>query len=162
MPGIGSGSALDRWSYALAAGRLAGDGAGALWRQAQLLFADPGTGIGESLTATVSLADGSHVSAEQFAAGITGPRRGRPAAFDASLFSAAALTAGRSAVVIDEPTFVQRGLGYAAALIQAGEGLPAYDFVLFAPPQPVWGDARDPTTEAARADRHDPPGDLVF
>jgi hypothetical protein len=162
MPGTGSGSALDRWSYALAAGRLAGDGAGALWRQAQLLFADPGTGIGESLTATVSLADGSHMSGEQFAAGITGPRRGRTAAFDASLFSAAALTAGRSAVVIGEPTFVQRGLGYAAALIQAGEGLPAYDFVLFAPPQPVWGDARDPTTAAARADRHDPPGDLVF
>jgi hypothetical protein len=162
LPGAGSGSALDRWSYALAAGRLAGDGAAALWHQAQLLFADPGTGIRESLTATVSLADGSQLSAEQFAAGITRPRQCRPAAFDASLFTAAALTGGHSAVEIDEPSFVQRGLGYVAALIQAGEGLPAYDFMLFAPPEPVWGDAKDPTAAAAPADRHDPPGDLVF
>jgi hypothetical protein len=162
MPGTGSGSALDRWSHALAAGGPAGDGAGALWRQAQLLFADPNRGIGESLTATVNLADGSQMSAEQFAAGITRRRRSRPAAFDASLFTAAALTGGRSAVVIDEPSFVQRGLGYTASLIQAGEGLPAYDFMLFAPAEPVWGDATDHHTAEAPADRHDPPGDLVF
>jgi hypothetical protein len=163
MPGSGSGSALDRWSFALACGQLSGHGAGALWQQAQHILADPASAIGENLTATVTLADGSRVSAEKFSAGMTRPRRDRPAAFDASLFTATALTAGRSQVLIDEPVVVQRGLGYLATVIQASEGLPVYDFVLSAPPpEPARGDAGEPTTALAPADRDTPPGDLVF
>jgi hypothetical protein len=152
MPGIGTGSALDRWSHALASGQLAGKGADALWQRVQRMFADQAGGIGEGLTGTVILADGDRVSAGQFAAGMTQPRSGSSAPFDASLFTAAALTAGESAVEIAEPSLVRCGLGYTATVIQAGEGIPAYHFALFALP-PSAESATEPDT---------PPGDLEF
>jgi hypothetical protein len=163
MPGMGTGSALDRWSHALASGQVAGKGADALWQRVQRMFADQAGGIGEGLTGTVILADGCRVPAGQFAAGMTEPRNGSAAPFDASLFTAAALTAGQSAVVMDEPTLVRSGLGYTAAVIQASEGLPAYDFALFAPPpSAVSGSAEEQSNVVSATEPDTPPGDLVF
>jgi hypothetical protein len=162
MPGTGSGSALDRWSGALASGRATGGGADALWQQAQRIFTDPASGIGATLTGTVVRVDGTPVPADQFSAGMTQPRRGRPAPFDASLFTDAALTAGRAAVLVDEPIVRPRGLGYTAAVIQASDGLPTYDFALFAPAAGSPQGAGEHSTTVSPPDRDVPPGDLVF
>jgi hypothetical protein len=153
MPGAGSGSALDHWSRALALGQLAPNGADVLWRRVQQLFDDPAVGIGEGLIDTLVLAGGAHVSVAQFGDGMIERHAGRAAPFDASLFTHAAQTASSSAVAIDEGMVARRGLGYRAAVIQAGEGLPAYDFAVFALPQPI-----------SSVDNELPPGsgDLVF
>jgi hypothetical protein len=77
------------------------------------------------------------VPAAEFGDGMTDRSAGRAAPFDASLFTHAAQTASSSMVAIDEGMVTRCGLGYRAAVIQAGEGLPAYDFAPFAPPQPI-------------------------
>jgi hypothetical protein len=153
MPGAGTGSVLDRWSSALATGQVTPSGADVLWRRVQEMFDDPAIGVGDELVDTLVLADGTRIPAAHFGDGMTEHQRGRAAPFDASLFTHAAQTASSSAVAIDEAVVVRRGLGYRAAVIQAGEGLPAYDFAVFAPPQP-----------APSADNELPPGsqDLVF
>ncbi|MET4429533.1 hypothetical protein [Mycolicibacterium sp. 624] len=153
MPGAGSGSALDHWSRALAKGQVAPSGAEVLWRRVQQLFDDPAVGIGEGLVDTVVQADGARVSAAEFGDGMIERHTGRGAPFDASLFTHAAQTASSSAVAIDEGMVLRRGLGYRAAVIQASEGLPSYDFAVFAPPQTM-----------SSVDNESPPGsgDLVF
>jgi hypothetical protein len=153
MPGAGSGSALDRWSGALAAEQLTTSGADLLWRRVQQMFDDPAIGVGDSLIDTLMMPDGRRVPAAQFGDGMTEHRTGGAAPFDASLFTHAAQTTSSSAVAIDEGMVARHGLGYRAVVIQAGEGLPAYDFAMFAPPQPT-----------APIDNELPPGsgDLVF
>lgn len=153
MPGAGSGSALDNWSRALAQGQVTPSGAEVLWRRVQQLFDDPAVGIGEELIDTLVLADGTRVSASEFGDGMIERHAGRAAPFDASLFTHAAQTASSPAVAIDEGMVARRGLGYRVAVIQAGEGLPAYDFSVFAPPQTI-----------SPVDNELPPGsgDLVF
>jgi hypothetical protein len=152
MPGAGSGSPLDVWSAALGTGQVTPGGADVLWRRVRQMFDDPGVGIGELIDSLVQ-ADGARISAAQFGDGMIERRAGRAASFDASLFTDAAQTGGGSAVAIDEGVSARRGLGYRAAVIQAGEGLPAYDFAVFARPQ---------TT--VPVDNELPPssGDLVF
>ena len=153
MPGAGSGSALDQWSGELAAGQVTPSGADVLWRRVQQMFDDPAIGVGDSLIDTLMLPDGRQVPAAQFGDGMTEHRTGAAAPFDASLFTHAAQTTSSSAVAIDEGMVARRGLGYRAVVIQASEGLPAYDFAVFAPPQPT-----------APIDNEVPPGsgDLVF
>jgi hypothetical protein len=153
MPGAGSGSALDRWSVELASGHVTPSGADVLWRRVQQMFDDPAVGIGEGLVDTLVLPDGRRVPAAEFGDGMTDRSAGQAAPFDASLFTHAAQTASSSMVAIDEGMVTRRGLGYRAAVIQAGEGLPAYDFAPFAPPQPI-----------SPVDVELPPdsGDLVF
>jgi hypothetical protein len=162
MPGAGSGSALDRWSYAAASGQLHTTGADALWRQVQQLLADPQSPAVGALTGAVFVpASGRTIPAAEFSAGVIERRPDRAAPFDAWLFTDAALTAGRSAVVVDEPVVVRRGVGYRAVVVHAGDGLPPYDFAPFAPRSSV-----APTSEAAAAaaEPDDPPGagKLVF
>jgi hypothetical protein len=137
MPGAGSGSVLDRWSSDLAGGRVTPGGADILWGKVQQMFDDPADGVGEGLIDTLVLADGRRVTAAEFGDGMTEGRAGRAAPFDASLFTHAAQTDSSSLVAIDEGMVTRRGLGYRAAVIQAGDGLPAYDFAVFAPPQPI-------------------------
>jgi ABC-type multidrug transport system fused ATPase/permease subunit len=153
MPGAGSRSALDRWSSELATGEVSPSGADVLWRRVQQMFDDPAVGIGEGLIDTLVLADGRRVPAAEFGDGMTERRNGRAAPFDASLFTHAAQTASSSMVAIDEGMVARCGLGYRAAVIQAGEGLPAYDFAVFSPQQQV-----------SAVDNEVPPGsgDLVF
>jgi hypothetical protein len=162
MPGAGSGSALDRWSYAAASGQLRVTGADALWRQVQRMLADPQSSAADTLTGAVFVpASGNTVPAAEFSAGILEGRPDRAAPFDAWLFTDAALTAGRSAVVVNEPVVVRRGVGYRAAVVHAGDGLPPYDFALFAPRPSV---AATRETAAAAAESDEPPGagKLVF
>ena len=64
------------------------------------------------------------------------PRR-RAAPLDASLFTHAAMTAGRSAVAINEAAVARGGLGYRAVVVQASDGLPPYDFAMFEPRSPL-------------------------
>ena len=130
MPGIGSGSALDRWSVAFATGKVSAAGADALWDGVARMFDDPAGGVGEDLAGTVVLCDGTKVTAAQFGAGMTEHRSGPAAPFDASLFTHAAVTAGKSAVAIDSGVATRRGLGYRAAVVQASDGLPAYDYAI--------------------------------
>jgi hypothetical protein len=152
MPGAGSGSVLDVWSTALAAGQVTAGGADVLWRRVRQMFDDPGVGIGEMIDSLV-LADGARISAAQFGDGMFERRTGRAAPFDASLFTDAAQTGGGPAVAIDEGMSARCGLGYRAAVIQAGEGLPAYDFAVFTPPQ---------TTLPVDGELPPSSGDLVF
>lgn len=159
MPGAGTGSALDRWSSAAAAGQLPATGADALWRQVQHMIADPRNPAADELAGAVFVpASGRTVSAAEFSAGIIGRRPDHAAPFAASLFTATALTAGRSAVAVDDPVVVRQGLGYRAVVVHAGDGLPPYDVALFAPKTSVaaTGEA------AAAAEPDEPPGKLVF
>ena len=133
MPGVGTGSALDRWSLAMATGDVPATGANALWHAVERMFDDPASGVGEELTGTVVLSDGTNVAAAEFGSGMTEHRSGFGAPFDASLFTHAAVTAGCSALTIDTGVVARRGFGYRAAVVQAGDGLPAYDFAIWAP-----------------------------
>ena len=102
--------------------------------------------------------------ARQFGAGITEQGDGRAAPFDASLFTHAAMTAGRSSVAVDETAVARAGLGYRAAVVQASDGLPPYDFALFAPRVDVAADGEEDATSAGGRERRDVPPrqDMVF
>jgi hypothetical protein len=105
------------------------------------------------------------VPAQQFGAGMIDHRAGAAAPFDASLFTNAATTAGRTAVAVDEPALVPGGLGYRAAVVQASDGLPPYDFAMFEVPIDVIPGSEDEvTTMISRAEGpKKPPGeDMVF
>ena len=133
MPGVGTGSALDGWSYAVATGTVKSEGASALWSRVQAMFDDPASGIAETLTAGVlNPSTGARVSPSEFSAGLLTPRTSVPAPFDASLFTATASTAGRSTVAYDESDVDRAGLEYRAVVVQVGDGLPTYDFAMFA------------------------------
>jgi hypothetical protein len=116
------------------------------------MFDDPAIGIGAAVD-TLVLADGSRVPAAEFGDGMSDREDRGAAPFDASLFTHTAQTASSSVVAIDEGMVSRRGLGYRAAVIQAGDGLPAYDFALFTSRQQI-----------AAVDNEAPPGsgDLVF
>ena len=159
MPGTGTGSALDSWSTAVATGKVSATGADALWDGVQQMFDSDAGGVGDELTGTVVRADGTAASAGEFSAGMTVGRTGRAAPFDASQFTHAALTAGRSAVAIDDGVLARHGLGYRAVVIQASEGLPTYDFAVFAPAAPAPSSTSEPSV-----DRDVPPhsAELVF
>jgi hypothetical protein len=162
MPGAGTGSALDRWSYAAASGQLHATGADALWRQVQRMLADPQSPAADALTGAVFVpASGHTIPATEFSAGVVERRPDRAAPFDARLFTDAALTAGRSAVAVDEPVVMRRGLGYRAAVVHAGDGLPPYDFALFTPHSSVAA-TREAAAAAAEADEPPGTGKLVF
>ena len=105
-----------------------------------------------------------HIPVQQFGAGITDHRRGRAAPFDASLFSHAATTAGRTAVAIDETAVARGGLGYRAGVVQASDGLPPYDFAIFEPPVSVVPRGEDEVTRVSGSERRDVPPrqDMVF
>jgi hypothetical protein len=162
MPGAGSASALDRWSYAAASAQLHATGGDALWRHVQQMLADPQSPAADALTGAVFVpASGRTVPAAEFSAGVIERRPDRAAPFDAWLFTDAALTAGRSAVVVDAPVVVRRGVGYRAVVVHAGDGLPPYDFAPFAPRSSV---APTGDSAAAAAESDEPPGagKLVF
>jgi hypothetical protein len=165
MPGIGTQSGLDQWSYAVASGRVQPTGADALWGRVEQMFAEEHIGVADALTGTVLVrALGRHVGAQQFGAGITEHRDGRAAPFDASLFTHAAMTAGRPAVAINEAAVARGGLGYRAVVVQASDGLPPYDFAMFEPRVTVAPGSEDDSTLFSGRERRDiPPGqDMVF
>ena len=56
----------------------------------------------------------------------------------------AAATAGRGAVAVDEGDVARSGLEYRAVVVQVGEGLPSYEFAMFA--QAVESHEFEPTT----------------
>ena len=89
---------------------------------------------------------------------------GRAAPFDASLFTHAATTAGRSAVAIDETAVARGGLGYRAVVVQASDGLPPYDFAIFEPRVSVAPRSEDDVTLFSGSERRDVPPrqDMVF
>jgi hypothetical protein len=165
MPGIGTQSGLDQWSYAVASGRVQPTGAGALWGRVEQMFAEEQSRVADELTGTVLVPGlGRHVAVQQFGAGVTEHRRGRAAPFDASLFSHAATTAGRSAVAIDETAVARGGLGYRAVVVQASDGLPPYDFAIFEPLLSVAPRSEDNVTLVSGSERRDVPPrqDMVF
>jgi hypothetical protein len=165
MPGMGTQSGLDQWSYAVGSGQVQPTGADALWGRVEQMFAEWDGEVADALTGTV-LVPGldRHLPAQQFAAGITDHRDGRAAPFDAALFTPAAMTAGRASVAIDEAAVARRGLGYRAAVVQASDGLPPYDFALFEPRVPPAVDGEDDVTlVSGRESRDVPPRqDMVF
>jgi hypothetical protein len=129
------------------------------------MFAEEHSRVADELTGTVLVPGlGRHVPVQQFGAGITEHRRGRAAPFDASLFSHAATTAGRSAVAIDETAVARRGLGYRAVVVQASDGLPPYDFAIFEPRVSVAPRGEDDVTLVSGRERRDVPPrqDMVF
>jgi hypothetical protein len=165
MPGIGTQSGLDQWSYAVASGRVQPTGADALWGRVEQLFAEEHSRIADELTGTVLVPGlGRHVPVQQFGAGITEHRRGRAAPFDASLFTHAATTAGRSAVAIDETAVAHCGLGYRAVAVQASDGLPPYDFTIFEPRVSFAPRGENDVTLFSGSERRDVPPrqDMVF
>jgi hypothetical protein len=138
MPGVGTGSAFDEWSQEVASGEVHAQGGDSLWARVQAMLDDPDNEIAESLTSGVfGPADGQRITPAR----VSGRDRARhnvpavvPAVpFDASLFTHIAVAAGRSAVALDDTAVDRRGLSYRAVVVQAGEGLPAYDFAMFAP-----------------------------
>lgn len=169
MPGAGTGSGLDQWSVAVSSGRVRPTGAAALWSRVEQMFLD-GTGavpgsVGDSLTGAVLVPTlDRHVPAPQFSAGVIDHRPGRAAPFDASLFTDAAVSAGRGLVAVDEAVLVRQGLGYRALVVQASDGLPPYDFAAFEAPVVLAPGADDEaTTLITRTDRDEPPGEgMVF
>lgn len=165
MPGIGTGSGLDQWSTAVVAGRVRPTGAEALWSRVEQMFVDD-AGIGDKLAGSVLVPTlGRAVAAPQFGTGITDHQPGRAAPFETTLFTHAATTAGRSVVAVDDVVVARTGLGYRAAVVQASDGLPPYEFALFEPPVIMApGTEDDVTTMISRTERHDtPPGeDMVF
>ena len=165
MPGIGTQSGLDQWSSAVASGQVQPTGADALWGRVEQMFAEGDGEVADALTGTVLIpGEDRHVPARQFGAGITEQGDGRAAPFDASLFTHAAMTAGRSSVTVDETTVARAGLGYRAAVVQASDGLPPYDFALFAPRVDVGADGEEDATSAGGRERRDVPPrqDMVF
>jgi len=165
MPGTGTQSGLDQWSYAVGSGQVQPTGADALWGRVEQMFAEWDGEVADALTGTV-LVPGldRHLPAQQFAAGITDHRDGRAAPFDAALFTPAAMTAGRASVAIDEAAVARRGLGYRAAVVQASDGLPPYDFALFEPRVPTATDGEDDVTSVSGRESRDVPPrqDMVF
>jgi hypothetical protein len=165
MPGIGTGSGLDQWSTALVSGRVQPSGADALWSRVEQMFVEDAA-IADKLTGSVLVPTlGRQVTAQQFGAGMIDHRAGAAAPFDASLFTNAATTAGRTAVAVDEPALVPGGLGYRAAVVQASDGLPPYDFALFEVPLDILPGSEDEvTTMISRSEGpKKPPGeDMVF
>ncbi|MDH6196281.1 ABC-type multidrug transport system fused ATPase/permease subunit [Mycobacterium frederiksbergense] len=150
MPGVGSGSVLDAWSSAVAGEVRRPEGVNSLWLQAQAILDDPGSHLAGALTGGVFIqGSGQRLSPEQFNGGVLQARNGSGAPFDESLFTDTAVTAGRSAVAIDNATVARDGLGYRAVVIQVGDGLPTYDFSLF-------GASRTPAAE--QVDEDVPPG----
>ncbi len=82
MPGIGTQSGLDRWSNAVASGRVQPTGADALWGRVEQMFAEEHGRVADALTGTVLVPGlGRHVPVQQFGSGITEHRRGRAAPF---------------------------------------------------------------------------------
>lgn len=165
MPGFRTGSGLDQWSEAVAAGHVQSTGADALWQRVEQMFAAD-DGVGSALTGAVLVpAAGQHVPAGQFSAGLVDHKPGHAAPFDGSVFTDAAMTAGRTAVAIDTAALARTGLGYRAAVVQASDGLAPYDFTLFEVPvsAPSALDA-DTTSVITHTDHRDVPpgGDLVF
>jgi hypothetical protein len=162
MPGVGTGSGLDRWSHAAASGHVQATGADALWRQVEHMLTDPQNPAAAALTDAVFVpASGRTVPAAEFSAGVIESRPDRAAPFEARLFTDAALTAGRSAVVVDEPVVVRRGVGYRAVVVHAGDGLPPYDFAPFAS-RPAVAATREAEAKAAEPDEPPGAGKLVF
>jgi hypothetical protein len=165
MPGIGTQSGLDQWSYAVASGRVQLTGADALWNRVEQMFAEEHSQVADALSGTVLVPGlGGHVAVREFGAGVTEHRPGRAAPFDASLFTHAATTAGRSAVAIDEAAVARGGLGYRAVVVQASDGLPPYDFAVFEPRVSVTSRGDDDVTLFSESDRRDVPPrqDMVF
>jgi hypothetical protein len=166
MPGAGTGSGLDQWSSAVGSGRVQAAGADALWARVEQMFTDGALGgsVGDTLTGTVFVPNlGREVAAAQFSAGMTDYRPEHAAPFLGSLFTDAAVTAGRAAVAVDEVAVARRGLGYRAVVVQASDGLPAYDFAMFAPASVGASSAEETTTLITEADADVPPGgDVVF
>lgn len=165
MPGIGTGSGLDQWSTAVVSGRVQPSGADALWSRVEQMFVEDAA-IGDLLTGSVLVPTlGRDVPAQQFGAGMTEHRTGTAAPFEASMFTNSATTAGRSAVVIDQPLIARGGLGYQATVVQASDGLPPYDFALFeVPVDSLPGSEDEVTTMITLSERPtSPPGeDMVF
>lgn len=152
-------------------GRVRPTGADALWARVEQMFADESGGgaapgsLADTLTGTVLVPTfGREIPAQQFSAGVVDHRPGRGAPFDASLFTNAAVTAGRSGVAIDTAAVVRQGLGYRAVVVQASDGLPPYDFALFEMPVTVApGGEDEPTKMVRRTETDVPPGeDMVF
>lgn len=171
QPGVGTSSGLDQWSSAVMSGRVRPTGADALWARVEQMFADESGGgaapgsLADTLTGTVLVPTfGREIPAQQFSAGVVDHRPGRGAPFDASLFTNAAVTAGRSGVAIDTAAVVRQGLGYRAVVVQASDGLPPYDFALFEMPVTVApGGEDEPTKMVRRTETDVPPGeDMVF
>lgn len=133
MPGIGSGSALDTWSHAVASGTVRTEGANALWTRVQEMFNAPDSDLGDALIADVlNPATGRRGLPAEFNGGVPQHRAGPAAPFEASLFTDTAATGGHSVVVLDDTAVERCGLGYRAVVVQASEGLPAYEFGMFA------------------------------
>jgi hypothetical protein len=163
MPGVGTGSALDRWSDAAASGQLRAAGADALWRRVQQMLADPQSHAARALTGEVFVpARGHTVPGAEFSAGVIERRADRAAPFDAGLFTDAALTAGRCAVVVDESAAVRQGVGYRAVVVHASDGLPPYDFAPFAPRAAATREAAAAGASGAEPDEPPGAGKLVF
>ena len=165
MPGIGTQSGLDQWSYAVASGRVQPTGADALWGRVEQMFAEEHSRVADALTGTVLIpGQGRNVPVQQFGAGITEHRRGRAAPFDASPFTDAATTAGRTAVAIDETAVARCGLGYRAVVVQASDGLPPYDFAIFEPRVSVAPGSEEDVRVFSGSERRDVPPrqDMVF
>ena len=166
MPGIGTQSGLDQWSYC----RRVGPGAAHRRRRA----------VGPSRADVRRRARRSrrrthrHGAGTRPEAGMCRPSNsaraspstgdGRAAPFDASLFTHAAMTAGRSAVAIDEAAVARAGLGYRAVVVQASDGLPPYDFAMFEPRVTSRRDSEDDVTLFSGRERRDVPPrqDMVF
>lgn len=163
MPGAGTGSGLDQWSSAVAAGHVQPTGAEALWTRVEQMFVSNGR-LNEVLTRQVRIPVlGRVVSAQQFGEGFLDHRPGRAAPFDTSLFTHSAMTAGHSAVAVDAPALSRRGLGYHASVVQVSDGLPPYDYALFAAAIVV--PPNEERTTAIRVTERDatPPGEgMVF
>ena len=164
MPGIGTQSGLDQWSYAVASGRAQPTGADALWGRVEQMFAEEHSGSPTRSQARCwypACAGMFRFSSSVRASPSTATRA---APFDASLFTHAATTAGRSAVAIDETAVARGGLGYRAVVVQASDGLPPYDFAIFEPRVSVAPRSEDDVTLFSGSERRDVPPrqDMVF
>jgi hypothetical protein len=159
MPGSGTHSGLDQWSADVASGKVQPTGAHALWTRVEQMFTENSDGIADALTGTVLLPSlGRQVAAWQFRAGTVDGRPGaavRAVPFHASLFTSAATTAGRCSVAVDHVAVARDGLGHRAAIVQATDGLPPYDFAIFEP-------RTTPGTAAAMRSGISPGQDMVF
>ncbi|WP_099222356.1 hypothetical protein [Mycobacterium persicum] len=159
MPGVGTGSALDKWSAAVASGQIRAKGADALWQRVKHMLTESPGPVGDTITRAVFVpVSGRTVPEAEFSTGVTDHRPERAAPFAGSLFTDAAITAGRSAAVLDESVMTRRGLGYRAVVVQASDGLLPYDFAVFAPRTSM------ATSPDATTDHDEPPGSgkLVF